>query len=242
MLAVALLVTSSDAVPPSEQDADALSFAQALREMHSVGQGLRDATFTMYSREWVGGSRTALTVTEVKFRAPEDAYLVFTEGPNKGRELLWRGPSWNHGKFKVDPGRFLPVLNLSPTGSMAMRGNRHSIRELPPTILVEKIIADARRIEDSPTFAPEVQDLGVSTVRGEASHCWEAKLPKDEDPAFYAVKVRMCANPETHMPNSMRIWDVEDGALRLVEEYDYIGLRVNPGLTDEDFDPDTYGL
>lgn len=239
---VSLLLSAALAVPPAADDKDAHSFADALREMQAVGKSLKDATFTMYKREWVSGSQGSLSVMDVKFRTEEDAYMEFTEGPNEGRKVLWRGPNWNDGKFKVDPGRFIPVLNLDPNGSMAMRGNRHSIRELPPTFLVDKIVADAMRINDSPTFEPDVNDLGPTTVRGEASNCWEATLPKDQDKNFYATKVRMCANVATNMPNSMRVWDHEDGELRLVEEYDYINFKVNPGLSDSDFDPNTYGL
>lgn len=241
MIVLALLTTAI-AVPPAADDKAALSFADALREMQQITEGLQDATFTMYKREYVSGAMGSESVMDVKFRTPEDAYMVFTDGPNAGREVLWRGPDWNGGKFKVDPGRFIPVMNLHPDGSLAMRGNRHSIRELPPTLLIEKIVRDAMRINDSPTFTPNVTDLGTSDVRGEPSRCWEAKLPKDQDPAFYGTKVRMCANLATRMPNAMRIWDVEDGELRLVEEYDYVNMKVNPGLSDSDFDPNTYGL
>ena len=208
------LLGAALALPPAPDDAAATGFADALRAMDAVADGLQDATFTMHKREWVSGGQGSWSVVDVKFRRAEDAYMVFTDGPNEGREVLWRGPDWNEGKFKVDPGRFIPVLNLDPNGSMAMRGNRHNIRELPPTLLIEKIVADAMRVNDSPIFKPDVTDLGAMTVRGEDAHCWEANLPKD----------------------------MEDGKLRLVEEYDYLDLKVNPGLTDADFDPDTYGL
>ncbi|MCO4748311.1 MAG: DUF1571 domain-containing protein [Proteobacteria bacterium] len=239
---IALTLVTALATPPAADDADANSFADALREMEAVASELKDATFTMYKREWVNGGQGSMSTADVKFRRPEDAYMIFVDGPNAGREVLWRGPDWNGGRFKVDPGRFIPVMNLDPNGSLAMRGNRHNIRELPPTLLIEKIIADAMRINDSATFAPDVTDLGTTEIRGEASRCWEAKLPKDKDPGFYAYKVKVCASPSTKMPNAMRVWDVEDGELRLVEEYDYINLKVNPGLSDSDFDPDTYGL
>jgi hypothetical protein len=43
-------------------------------------------------------------------------------------------------------------------------------------------------------------------------------------------------------PVSVAFEPGEDGELRVVETYQYIGLAVNPGLTDADFEPDTYGL
>lgn len=241
MLVSALFATAL-AVPPAEGDDAAKSFEAALRAMNETAEGLTDATFTMHKREWVSGGQGSWSVADVKFRQPEDAYMVFVGGPNEGREVLWRGPDWNGGRFKVDPGRFIPVMNLDPNGSLAMRGNRHNIRELPPTLLIEKITRDALKVNDSPVYKPDVDDLGTSTVRGETAQCWEARLPKDKDEGFYAHKVKMCVNPTTNMVNSMRVWDVEDGELRLVEEYDYVGFKVNPGLSDADFDPKTYGL
>ncbi|TNE85690.1 MAG: DUF1571 domain-containing protein [Deltaproteobacteria bacterium] len=241
MLITALLGAAL-AVPPTADDAAAQSFADALRAMNSVAENLTDATFTMHKREWVDGGQGSWSVMEVKFRQPEDAYLHFVDGPNAGRMVLWKGPDWNNGKFRVDPGRFIPVMSLDPNGSLAMRGNRHNIRELPPTVLIEKITRDALKVNDSPTFKPNVTDLGTTDVRGESSQCWEAVLPKEEDKSFYATKVRMCVNPKTNMVNSMRIWDHEDGEMRLVEQYDYVDFKINPGLSDQDFDPDTYGL
>lgn len=241
MILTALLSTAL-AVPPAPEDEAANSFGEALRELHALAESLKDATFTMYKREWVDGGQGSLSVAEVKFRMPEDAYMHFTDGPNAGREVLWKGPDWNNGRFRVDPGRFIPVMSLDPLGSLAMRGNRHNIRELSPTLLVDQIVGDALKINDHPSHEPDVTDLGTTEVRGESARCWEAELPKAEDPSFYAHKVRMCIHPKTKMVNSMRVWDVEDGALRLVEEYDWLNFALNPGLTDADFDPDTYGL
>lgn len=241
MLLAAVLATAL-ALPPAPDDAAGQSFERALREMHAAGESLRDATFTMYKREWVRGGQGSLSVLEVKFRAPEDAFLRFVDGPNAGRLVLWRGPEWNGGRFRVDPGRFIPVMSLDPEGTLAMRGNRHSIRELPPMVLIGKVTRDALKVNDSPTFVPDVTALGVQDVRGESSTCWEARLPKDQDPSFYAYRVKICVNPSTSMVNRIQVWNHEDGEMRLVEEYDYIGFKTNPGLSDADFAPETYGL
>jgi hypothetical protein len=36
----------------------------------------------------------------------------------------------------------------------------------------------------------------------------------------------------------VKVWDDVDGRLELVEEYSFADIRVNVGLTDEDFSPD----
>ena len=237
-----LLATLALALPPAENDPAGKAFEQAIVEMNTVVESLQDATFTMYKQEWINGGYVDWVTMEVKVRRPEDAFMRMTDGPGAGRVVLYRGPDWNDGHFRVDPGRFMPVLNLHPDGRLARRGNRHSVREIAPRVLIGKITRDALRVRDSPTHVPDVTDLGQTTVRGESSRCFEARLPKASDPAFYAHRVRLCIKPETGMPNSIRVWDHEDGEVRLVESYDYIDMRVNPGLTDSDFAPETYGL
>ena len=213
-----------------------------MERMAAVIEKMRDCTFTFRSQEYVGGSTTDWSIAEVKFRVEDDVYMKFTEGPNAGRELLYRGDAWNDGKMKVDPGRFLPVLNLHPEGRLAKRGNRHTIRDLPLPRLGAKIVRDAVKVRDHASWKPNVQDLGSETIAGRSAQCFETRLPKDQDASLYAYKVHICLDDASGLPARMRVWDQEDGQLRLVEAYDYEQLTVDAGLTDRDFDPDTYGL
>ncbi len=240
-LALALLLTSPAAALPPD-DAAGLAFKDALLHMKAVRDRLTEYEVVFYSREWVSGAMTPLDVIAVRFREPWDIHMAWVEGPNTGRSLLYRGPEWNKGRFRIDPGPLLPVLSLHPESNLARRGGRHTIYDLPLTRLVDTFIADAMRVNDHPTWRPQVVDEGPTTVRGEPSHCYKNRLPKAEDPTLYAHEVRICVNPTTGMPNALRVWDVEDGALRLVEEYDYIGFTAAPAFDAHTFLPTTYGL
>ena len=46
------------------------------------------------------------------------------------------------------------------------------------------------------------------------------------------------------LPARTEIWDLEDGALRVVERYGLADLQENLGLTDQDFSPENpeYGF
>lgn len=240
-LLLALLLPSARAVEPHDPATQA--FRAVLTRMKEVSDTLTEYSHVLYKREWIDGELNPLEVIDVRYRKPWDIYLHWDDGgAHAGRELLYRGPGWNRGRFLVDPGRFIPVLSLSPDGYLARHGNRHTLLELPMTILVDKIIKDALDVADSPTLVGKVTDDGPSQIRGEPSHCFDAVLPKARDPLLYANKVRLCQNPHTGMPNAIRAWDEVDGSLRLVEEYDYIGFTTHPGLTDADFEPATYGL
>lgn len=229
--------------PPAADDADANAFREVVERMQTVSEGLRDATFTFYQREWVDGAMTPLAVMAVKVRKPNDVFLEYVGDKYKGRKVLYRGQGWNEGRLRVDPNIMLtPVLNLDPKGRMAMDGQRYTIREMSVTRTVGLIITDALKVNDHPEYEPMVQDLGNETVYGETGRCFRSELPKERDPGFYGKKVKLCASPRTGLPNLVQIWNVEDGALRMVENYAYIGLKVNPGLSDADFDPQTHGL
>lgn len=239
---LAVLNNPAIAVEPSPDDSAALEFRATLERMSAAVDGLRDLTMTFYQREWVKGEMTAEKKIMVKWRRPEHLVLEYIGDPYPDRIVVWRGPQTDNGKLRVDPGRFLPALSLAYDGSLAMRGQRHNIRDLPVTKLAQRIIDGALKVNDHPTWQPEVEDLGVSTVRGETTRCFNTSTPKDEDPTLYAYKVKLCVNPATHLPNSVRVYDLEDGEVRLVEEYDYVQVKTNVGLTDADFEWDTYGL
>lgn len=229
-----LLVSAAMAVPPAADDAVGLEFTAAMERMDAVLAGLKDCTFTLTSEEYVDGAMTEKSWVDIRFRREEDIYMHFTKGPNAGRMLLYRGPDWNGGKFRIDPGRFIPVMSLHPEGRLAKRGNRHTVRDVPLPRLGAKILGDATKVRDHPTWKPEITKLSAG--------CYETRLPKDEDATLYAYRAHICIDAGTGLPSSLKIWDHEDGAMRLVESYGYLDLVVNPGLTDTDFDPETYGL
>lgn len=239
-MSLVLLLSVAWGRPPSDPASEA--FRDVLTRMVAVAEAVTDYTVRFTKQEWVDGAMTPFCAMEVKFRAPQDVYVRWVEGDHVGRQLLYRGPGWNGGKFKVDPGRFMPVISLSPDSRLAMSGNRHSLRDLPVAELVSKIVYDAKRVNDHPTWEPQVTDLGVRTVEGEPARCFDSTLPKAEDPTLYAARVELCVSTATELPNSVRSWDVVDGELRLVEDYRYLEMKLGVGLSDADFDPATYGL
>lgn len=241
LLLLALAAPRVEALPPAPDDPAALEFATAIEKMAGISEQLQSCTYTLHSVEYIGGKLGDPKQMTVKFRRDLDVVLQFG-GAQEGRVVLYRGPDWNEGRFRVDPGGFAPKLSLHPDGRLAKRGNRHTIQDAPMTALVDKIVGDAERVRDHQRWKPDVKDLGTDTLRGEPTHCYESTLPKGEDPTLYAHKVKICIHPETGLPNGIRVWDIEDGELRMVEQYEYIDVRINPGLSDADFAPETYGL
>jgi len=235
LLTLLFLTLATYAVPPAKDDAAANAFRDTLERMQGVVESINDLTTTFYQREWVDGEMTPETVIEVKWRRAEDLVLRYVGNEHTGRVVVWQGPEHNESQIRVNPGRFLPTLSLAYDGALATRGQRHTIRDLPVTKLAKLIIDGAMKVNDHPVWLPAVTDLGETTVRGEASRCFDTATPKAEDPTLYAYRVKLCVSPTTGLPNTIQVWDHEDGEIRLVEDYAYIGTQTNVGLTDADF-------
>lgn len=227
----------SDEDDPRTQDPAVQTMSAILARMEQASARLKDLTFTFYKQEYVRGNLRPEEKIAVKQRRPTAAYLRWVGDVNTGREVLWQ-KGWNDGNIRVNPGPMLPTLNLDPLGRMAMATDRHSIYDLGPAHIVELISRDANRLRANKALPLKVTDLGPATVRGEPARCLENVLPKDQDPAFYASRVRVCVSERVNLPVSIEIWDVEDGAMRVVERYAFEDIRINPGLSDLEFSPD----
>jgi outer membrane lipoprotein-sorting protein len=230
---IALLATLAWA-DEAAQDA----FAAAIDQMAATAAATRDATYRLHQTERVGG-KVVSAVIDVKIRPPD----VFLSFPERSTRVLYRGPGWNDGKLMADPGPLIPTLSLDIDGTLAMRGQRHSIRLVGFRPVVQLLVTDADRLRTRDQWTGfSVRDEGTLTERGEAARCFHTTLPRAEDPAFYADEVRVCVSARTGLPARIQAWERIDGALVLVEDYAYTDVRTNVGLADADFDPEALGM
>ena len=134
-------------------------------------------------------------------------------------------------------GRFLPTVNLDPNGMMAMRGQRYPITDMGIENLVVKLIEKGERDRQQGPCGVEFRegakirdrDCTVLTVRHpEQRACFdfcEAQIFIDNE---LNIPIRYCAYEWPKTPGSEK---------RLLEEYTYLNIKTNVGLTDLDFDP-----
>ncbi len=213
------------------------TFNDVITHMQTATDQLRDATYTFHKQEYADGHQQPAERITVKYRAPNDIYMKWLEPTHRGRELLFRS-GWNDDQLRISPGRWLPTLNLDPHSRLAMRGNRHSIDQLPFPAIVANFTDSAALIRANPALQARITDLGEQRHFGETGHCYRLYLPKDKAPGLYAAKVMLCVSLRTGLPLRIRSWDGLKEPLRQVEDYGYENVRVNVGLGDEDFDAD----
>lgn len=233
LTALFLLLASSllwaDDAPPD--------FDSVIAKLQAAASKIRDATYIIHKQEYADGRQQPTERIAIRYRAPNDVYMKWLEPTHRGRELLFR-PGWNKDHLQISLGRWLPTVNLDPHGDLAMRGNRHSIYQLPFPAIVANFVGSAVLIKANPALQVNITDLGEQWHFDEIGHCHQLLLPKDREARLYAAEVMLCISQRTGLPLRIRAWDEEDGQRRQVEDYGYEDVRMNRGLEDRDFAPD----
>ena len=216
---------------------------------------INDYTAVLVKRERVGGTLNDPQYMFIKVRnekkadngtvtVPFSFYIKFLKPSGvKGREVIFvRGENNNkliahEGGFK---GRFTPCLYLDPNGAIAMMGQRYPATDLGIEKLCRKLIARGTRdMKNGGECTVEQKPANINqraATRVEVTH-------KEKLPHLDFHKARIFIDNEYGFPVRYEAYDwprVKGGAVsedQLIEEYTYVRLKFNVGLTDQDFNP-----
>lgn len=169
-----------------------------------------------------------------------DVYLKFESPPLAAdREVIWRA-GWNDGKLVVHEGglKNWTRMNLSPDSTLAMLGNKYPITEIGLAKLVEKLIEKGQRdgsLEQALVTLTEGHQVGMRDCER-----IEVKFPGPaEGVDFHIAQIYIDTERRIPLRYAAYMWPVTEGEEPpLEEEYTYLDVELNVGLTDEDFDPD----
>ncbi len=205
---------------------------------------VQDYTCTFHKRERINGRLTTPHVMAFKSRlAPKSFYFKF-QHPKTGREAIFVAGR-NSNKVvahDVGLGKFLAgTLHLDPLGSMAMEDNRHPITEAGLGNLIENVYrrwnAELKPEESLLKFHPSMQVGTRVCTMIESVH-------PQKSPKYLFHMVRLYIDHENGLPIRFEAydWPRSKGVVpELMEEYTYLDLKLNVGLTDMDFDPANAG-
>ncbi len=211
-----------------------------LAECQSRLSHVSDYTCTFIKRERINGKLYAPHSMHLKVRnQPMSVYLKFIK-PYAGREAIYIAGRHN-GKVvahDVGIGKLVAgTLLLDPKGSRAMEDNRHPITEAGLANMLN-LLEKHWKVELKP------EDTKVTIL--ERTHVGERACTMIE--TFHATKikglqfakVRVFIDHELGLPIRFEAydWGRDPGVEgQLVEEYNYVNLKLNVGLTEADFDP-----
>tara|TARA_R110002049_G_scaffold2750_2_gene21801 strand:- start:686203 stop:687135 length:933 start_codon:yes stop_codon:yes gene_type:complete len=242
----ASLAPVSESIHPLDRALDI-----ARRGLSSCRQNVNDYTALLVKRERVGGELGAheymlakvrnRKVVDGKMVQPLSVYLNFLKPSTvKGREVIYvenqnSGNIVAHeGGFK---GKFLPTVTIPPDGMLAMRGQRYPMTEIGIENLIQKLIErgeTARQYDD-------VQCVYRKNAKVKDRVCTVLQVTqptKRPELEFYQAQIFIDDAYNVPIRYIAYDWPASTGAApQVIEEYNYLNLKLNVGLTDKDFDP-----
>lgn len=212
-----------------------------------IRSDIRDYTALMIKRERIDGIVGDAEFMNVKIRNRREAeniplsiYMKFLKPSSfKGREVIWV-EGRNDGKLIAHEGTGLIkhiTARLDPDGSMAMKGNRYPIYEAGLENLVFRLIEKGERDKELGGF--DVKFYDETKINGRKCMLIQVTHP-EKRPEYDFHICRVFIDSELNVPVRYSAYDwpkKEGGKPALMEEYTYLNIALNVGLSDSDFDP-----
>lgn len=221
----------------------------ARRSMQIIQSGINDYTAVIVKREMIDGVVGDYEYMYAKVRnrkvqnnqieQPLSVYLTFLKPKaTKGREALFVETE-NDGKMYAHEGgmkRMLGTHLLETTSFLAMRGQRYPITDIGIENLVLKLIERGER--DKRCGDCQVEFLQGAKVDGRSCTVLQVTHPdKKPEYDFHIAQVFIDDELEIPVRYAAYLWpESPNAAPQVLEEYTYQKLKINVGLTDEDFD------
>jgi len=210
---------------------------------------VKDYTARLVKRERVKGELMPEETMFLKVRTrkmegdklvtPLSVHMRFLKPKSKaGREVIWVENQNDGDLIAHDAGlaKFIRA-KLPPNGFLAMLGNRYPITDIGIENLVVKLIERGEKEKKVGDCEVEFKD---SKINGRACTLIEIRHP-EPNPKYEFSLAQIYIDKKLFVPIRYAAykWPEEEGGENVLEEeYTYLDLKLNVGLTDEDFDPD----
>ena len=235
---------------------EALAIARSA--MDSMESTLVDYEAKLIKREEVDGELVPENELTVKIRTHRDGapdqgiepqplsvYVRFHRPDSaKGREVIYR-EGWNDGKLMVHETGLMNIMRLSldPNGMLAMKGNRYPITKVGFKTLVRELIVRGEQIQRIGSadvkLIPDYDIGGRKCLLIQVRPKFDSLEGVPEDIRFSLAEIAM--DQEWQVPLHYAAYGFPTNPQDpppLQERYTYREVRLNPGLVDQDFDPD----
>lgn len=217
--------------------------------LNHIQKDIADYTCTMVKRERVKGKLNDYEYMFSKIRnrkvdgdslkVPFAIYMYFLKPENtKGREALYIEGA-NDGKLIAHEGgklTIIPSVWLKPESGIAMANNRYPITEAGIENLVARLIEkgerDRKRDECTVEFRKNAKINGRSCTLLKVTH----PVPRDYFD-FHIAQIFIDDEYQVPVRYAAYTWPAPGSTEPLLEEeYTYLNLKLNVGLTEVDFD------
>lgn len=213
-------------------------FDNMIKSVDEAYSKISKYTCTLYKKELIDGKLLIENNITYKHFKPDFYYLKWNEGDKEGTEALYAGKKYNY-KVLAHKGGLLKIITVKvdPTGSTAMKGNRHSILESDIGFIIKFVKNNyykAKSNKDSEFFY-----LGENVLCGRKVKVYKAIFPDKK--GYYGHITELYIDKELNLPIKVEVFDWNNV---LFESYLMASLNINPNIGDYDFDKDNinYGF
>ena len=204
-------------------------------------RNIKDYECTFVKRERLDGELGEHEYMHMKIRhQPFSVYMGFLAPARvKGQEAIWVEGK-NDGKLWGHPNglrhKLVGTVSLIPTSTFAMMGNRYPITEAGILNMTERLIEVGDK--DLQYGECEVKFIEGAKINQRLCTCIQVVHPVPRKNFLFNM-ARIYVDDELNVPVRYEAYDWPKNAgeePQLTEEYTYLNLKLNVGLTDADFD------
>ena len=202
------------------------------KRMHAQ---IQDYTCIMFKQERLGKDLQGVEKILLKYREkPKSIYMKWVDGPWTGRELLYNEALFGAGKVRVrEKGVLgLAAVTIPVDWEIAKRGSNHMCTEIGMKYLLFMIENDYRKAIAKGQL--QRKNDGITEVDGRKVYKEESWMPRDQKLGYYCYHMTHYIDFLRSLEIKAEIYNWDD---ELQESYIYTQIKLNPGLTDRDFDP-----
>jgi len=169
----------------------------------------------------------------VKYRKPTQYYFKWKNGRFQGQEIIYAEGNNNNRIVAHSGGLFRFItFHLDPEGSIAMKRNHHSLRRSGMEKVIDILKESCRRHKKTGYGKIELKEESRIDDRA----VWVVQGDFPEDMGFYASRITIFLSKEYTLPLKVIVYDWSG---KLFEEYTFHNLKLNVGLDEKDFDPES---
>jgi hypothetical protein len=214
----------------------------AYSSLNQIDKSIVDYKAMIVKRERINGKLNEYEYIATKIRhKPFSVYMYFVKPQAiQGREVIYIAGK-NDGKLIGHEGtgikKLAPGVWLAPDSAMAMRGQRYPITEVGIRTLTRRLIEVGE--QDKQFGECEVKYFKGAKVQDRACTCLQVVHPVPRKNFRFNI-ARVYIDDDLQIPIRYESFDWPQSPGQppiLLEEYTYMNLQLNVGLTDADFDP-----
>ena len=218
---------------PSQIDPQALNLLQISHQNYQ--DNIRDYQCIFLKRERFGGYLGKFEEIQMKLRTqPYSIYMKWLSGRYKGQEALYVEGK-NEGKLLVHPGGLLgsitSTFQLDPHDPLAKLNSSEPITNAGMGKTLERTLLHT--LEEYESISLTMDEIEDETSERSYYRITKERLDEDKTADAYE-EVILYIDKELLLPLRILTYGWEG---KLLGEYIYENVKINVGLSDEDFDP-----